>query len=149
MSAKSKIVVKQHWILLSKKFFFILPKPFCFGWLGFVCQITAVIAHCRISELQIRQKTSFFGFSGFFRAELCKNKLPEDSDDFYSGKRFRFSGVSPASRDQSFHEFDCFALKKVPNRLFRSRCISFLPALITGFARHESSRRKLFLSGAD
>ena len=112
MSAKSKIVVKQHWILLSKKFFFILPKPFCFGWLGFVCQITAVIAHCRISELQIRQKNVIFRFFGiFFGLNLSKLNsrniqtifIPENGSGFPASVR---------SRDQSFHQFDCFALKR-------------------------------------
>ena len=149
MSAKSKIVVLQHWILFSKKVFF-SAKTILLRLVG--VRVSDYGGNRSLPDFGTSDSTKkrhFSVFRDFFRAELVKTKLPEYSDDFYSGKRFRFSGVSPASRDQSFHEFDCFALKKVPNRLFRSRCISFLPALITGFARHESSRRKLFLSGAD
>ena len=59
-------------------------------------------------KLLNQEKTSFFGFSGFFRAELVKTKLPEYSDFFIPENGSGFP-TSIGSRDQSFHQFDCFA----------------------------------------
>ena len=57
------------------------------------------------------KKRHFSVFRDFFRAELVKTKLPEYSDFFIPENGSGFP-TSIGSRDQSFHQFDCFALKR-------------------------------------